>query len=232
MAAYAAVVWTTGDVITETKLDNMVSNDQSEDAHAANGYIANNAVWYKGKDTGGTAQNLIRKSASDMIEIGLGEMAWERLGETTLGGAADVISVASLVARRFLKILVFLIPSGAIDENLTFNNDSSSNYARRSSTNGGGDATDDDASLLAIGSATSATLKYNVIDVVNIAAQEKLVIAHNIDANTAGELNIPTRRELVGKWDNTAAAISRVDIANTQAGSYAAGSKVVVLGHD
>lgn len=33
MANYVSVSWTSGDVITESKLDNMISNDQAEDAH-------------------------------------------------------------------------------------------------------------------------------------------------------------------------------------------------------
>lgn len=33
MADYVAVTWTAGDVITEAKLDNMVANDQAENAH-------------------------------------------------------------------------------------------------------------------------------------------------------------------------------------------------------
>lgn len=33
MANYVSVTWTSGDIITEAKLDNMVSNDQAEDAH-------------------------------------------------------------------------------------------------------------------------------------------------------------------------------------------------------
>lgn len=33
MATYVSVTWTSGDIITEAKLDNMVSNDQAEDAH-------------------------------------------------------------------------------------------------------------------------------------------------------------------------------------------------------
>ncbi len=70
MAGYAAVVWTTGDVITETKLDNMVSNDQSEDAHAANGMIMNNNVAYSAKQAGGATVDILKKNASDQSLIG------------------------------------------------------------------------------------------------------------------------------------------------------------------
>jgi len=70
MATYQTVVWTAGDVITEAKLDNMVSNDQSENAHAANGYIANNNVYYYAKDTGGTNRIVAYVTTNDVMKIG------------------------------------------------------------------------------------------------------------------------------------------------------------------
>lgn len=41
MANYVAVTWTGGDIITEAKLDNMVSNDRAEDAHETGLYMVN-----------------------------------------------------------------------------------------------------------------------------------------------------------------------------------------------
>lgn len=41
MSNYAAVTWTSGDIITEAKLDNMVSNDRAEDAHESGLYMVN-----------------------------------------------------------------------------------------------------------------------------------------------------------------------------------------------
>jgi len=67
MAAYTPVVWTAGDTVTEAKLDAMVANDQAEDAHAANGYIANNNVSYKGKNSGGTAKDLMKLGTDDVL---------------------------------------------------------------------------------------------------------------------------------------------------------------------
>ena len=70
MAAFTSVPWTTGDIITEVKLDNMVSNSQSEDAHAANGMIMNNNVAYKAKNAAGTTKNILNKNTSDQTTIG------------------------------------------------------------------------------------------------------------------------------------------------------------------
>lgn len=43
MANYAEVTWTGGDIITEAKLDNMVSNDRAEDAHESGIYLLNSS---------------------------------------------------------------------------------------------------------------------------------------------------------------------------------------------
>jgi hypothetical protein len=43
MANYAEVTWTGGDIITEAKLDNMVSNDRAEDAHESGVYLLNSS---------------------------------------------------------------------------------------------------------------------------------------------------------------------------------------------
>jgi len=67
---YTAVTWTTGDTITEAKLDNMVANDQAYDSHAAQGLLLNNDKAYCGKETGGTARDMIYMGTDDNIKIG------------------------------------------------------------------------------------------------------------------------------------------------------------------
>ena len=69
MASYVAVTWTVGDIITEAKLDNMVSNDQSEDAHAANGMIMNNNVAYRAKQAGGTTKDVMKLGTDDLLKL-------------------------------------------------------------------------------------------------------------------------------------------------------------------
>ena len=93
MSTYVAVTWTDGDTITEVKLDNMVANDQSEDAHAANGYIANNNVAFQGKDIGGTARTLTKVDGSDNIQVGADNVA----GHTVVNaGTSKLVKVKVL----------------------------------------------------------------------------------------------------------------------------------------
>jgi len=67
---YSSVTWTTGDTITELKLDDMVNNDQAYDAHAAEGILLNNNVGYWQKDAGGTSRNVANINASDNLVLG------------------------------------------------------------------------------------------------------------------------------------------------------------------
>jgi len=67
---YTTVTWTSGDTITEAKLDNMVSNDQAHDAHAADGYTLNNNVAFQVKKVGGTAVDIFKMDTSDDLICG------------------------------------------------------------------------------------------------------------------------------------------------------------------
>ncbi len=67
---YASVTWTTGDIITEVKLDNMVANDQAYDAHAAQGVLLNNNVGYYQKDSGSTNRLVANVDGSNILQLG------------------------------------------------------------------------------------------------------------------------------------------------------------------
>lgn len=67
---YTSVNWTSGDVLTEAKLDNMVANDQAYDSHASQGVLVNNNKSLASKDAGGTSVNVARVNTSDYLEVG------------------------------------------------------------------------------------------------------------------------------------------------------------------
>ena len=158
---------------------------------------------------------------------------WEEIGRTTLAVAGDTLSVASLPARKYLKVIAETINTGGTNSLIVrFNNDSGANYAYRAASAGGADTTAASATeLLALGA--GAWSHYLEMDIVNVATREKLVVSHTNAANAVGAGNIPGRLEHGGKWSNTAAAINRIDVINsTGTGDYAIGSQIVVLGHD
>lgn len=67
---YITVTWTTGDYVTEVKMDAMVNNDQAYDAHASQGYLSNNNIGFWQKDNGNTNRNVANIDASDTLQLG------------------------------------------------------------------------------------------------------------------------------------------------------------------
>lgn len=187
----------------------------------------------QGKNIGGTAQNLIRMNSSDKIEIGNGEMAWERLGETTLGVSGDVITVSGFTARKFLKIMIIVLDTGGnIGPLLTFNNDTGTSYGQQHVSNGAGATSVSRVNIACDAAGVGAVHIYMTFDVINIAAQEKIINGIIGSAGTAGASNAPDQRIITAKWINTADQITRIDITNSAAGSFDIGSQIIVLGHD
>lgn len=159
---------------------------------------------------------------------------WHEIGRTTLGTAGDTITVNSLPARKYLKVLVFAIATGGTigTSAFVFNNDTGSNYSRRVADNGAGDTSTTSQSSLYALTATAANNVYAEFDIINVSNQEKLVIGHAIGSGTAGAGNATARNDSGGKWANTSAQISRIDLTNGGTGDFAIGSEMVVLGHD
>ena len=149
-------------------------------------------------------------------------------GEVAVG---DTITVDSLTAKKNLMIQMTVIPSGDCDNIIRFNNDSGQSYARRRSQEGGAES-----------EAVSQTginwerdydeFAFSTMNVNNISDEEKLVLMENVTNNGNGAGNVPKRIEMVWKWDNTSNAITRVDLINTQSGSFGEGTEVTVYGTD
>lgn len=103
---YTSVVWTTGDVITEAKLDNMVANDQAYDAHSAQGLLLDNAKAYCSKDSGGTARDLMRLNSSNILELSAWD-GWLKLpteNVPTYASATTITNPTGIDWTTFIKI--------------------------------------------------------------------------------------------------------------------------------
>lgn len=201
-------------------------------ANLATGAVTTAKIADSNVTTAKIADDNVTAAKIDWAATGSGAgIWWEELGRTTLGSTADTISVASLAARKYLKILVNLQASGQISAAMTLNNDTGSNYALRVSADGGADGTAVSQSSMGIYGTVSAQI-YAEMYVTNISAQEKIIQTTAITRSTAGAANAPSRRDIVAKWANTSAQISRVDFTNGGTGDYASGTEVIVLGHD
>ena len=159
-------------------------------------------------------------------------MAWAKNGTpSTLTGAADVITISDLTAKKFNKFLMHHFVSGADAlRRITFNNNSNSVYARRYSANGGADATGTSLTYieLTLADGDQFTINYNC----SISGQEKLGLSFLVNSVSAGAGTAPQRLELVSKFvPSPDADITRIDSTNPTGGvDYAIGSNLSALG--
>ena len=155
---------------------------------------------------------------------------WEEIGRTTLGSSGDTITLDSLPEKKYLRIVILGLPSGSINLRVRFNNDSGNNYANQYYTNGTDTSSASQAQLVA--SQTSASVQFATLDVINIAAQRKIVLFQSGNDAASGAASAPGTQVGSGEWDNTSDAITRVDVVNLSTGDFVSGSEVVVYGHN
>lgn len=69
MANYVAVTWTGGDIITEAKMDNMVSNDRAEDAHESGLYMVNATGKLQFRNSSGVLDAQIYEDSNNVLQF-------------------------------------------------------------------------------------------------------------------------------------------------------------------
>ncbi len=154
---------------------------------------------------------------------------WEELADVTLSGAGTNISSGTITAKKYLWFQLWYDVTAGADANLTFNNNTTSTYALRRSANGGSDVTSTSQTGMNMQGSGAVTPVFINGFIINTSANEKLIIAHQIEQNTAGAGNAPNRREFAGKWANTSAQITELDFTTTS-NNYTAGSFLKVWG--
>ena len=157
---------------------------------------------------------------------------WESLGSATLTGEADIMTVSSITAKKYLWILCHILGTGTIHPVLRFDNDSGSNYTYRFSTNGNSDSTAVNQTSCRFGGGTDAIAQWIWCFIVNHADHEKLTCSQYNLTTAAGSGTAPQRETTVGVWNETSNQISRIDVVNTQSGGFLADSTFVVFGRD
>lgn len=69
MANYIDVTWTGGDIITEAKLDNMVSNDRAENAHEGGIYMLNSSGKIQFRNASGILDAQIYEDSVNVLQF-------------------------------------------------------------------------------------------------------------------------------------------------------------------
>ena len=161
-------------------------------------------------------------------------MAWAKNGTpNTLGSAGDDMDITDLTAYKFNQFMIHgLINGASIDFDITLNDNSNSVYAVRRSENGGSDDTFTSEALFG----RHGSYAYDMWEMMyccSISGEEKLFISFFMGQGTAGSANAPVRAEFAYKFvPSPDADITRIDVHNSQAGSYDTGSNVSALGTD
>ena len=162
-------------------------------------------------------------------------MAWGKMGSLTATGSTAGQTLSSLSDNKFIQIMAHQIPnaSGNVNSLLTFNGDVGSNqYQNRYNDNGTvNDPTPFQYTSMVIASADSVFNRFEVIYVLNIAGEEKLMIGSAVNGEGANATSPPIRTERASKWRNTADVISSIKIAPAS-NNYVDGTNISVLGSD
>lgn len=156
---------------------------------------------------------------------------WEELEETILSGTTT--DSATFTAKKYLWIQIYIKPTGGTFQNfIQFNLDTANNYSVRRSFNGGGDSTFVNInSIGAVEPSVDAFGRLINIFIINRLANEKLLITHVVQGVAAGAGTAPQRSELVHKWANTVAQITKVTVAlNSGTGTMGTGSIMKIWG--
>ena len=150
-----------------------------------------------------------------------------------LEGTATNVSIESLPDKDYFEVVFLDNESTSKILVLRFNNDSGNNYAWRKSVNGAADTTLGTTSGIP-GESTSGTreiLQYKVANLVT--HDEKPVTGTAVHSGSGGVANAPGKDDIAGKWVSGASVvIHTIHITNTGAGAIAAGSKLIIKGHD
>lgn len=151
-------------------------------------------------------------------------------GTSTLGGAANNITVSGLAAYKHLRVILRLTgKSGSDSDAIQFNTDTAGNYSYNRGLNFVTGA-QNTKTYIEI-SSTSQNSIFAVIDIINETSLKKFVSGHGLSIPTTEALSDnPVLLNMNGNWANTAAQISAIKLFTVGGATYAAGSSMDVYG--
>ena len=157
-------------------------------------------------------------------------MAWQRLKHAEITGNAGVLDSGSFTAYNHLRVIIFgNVVSGTMA--VTFNGvtPEDSRYPYKTGDDGG--TKTGAGGQPAIPVTDNANTTYCILEIWNVAGEEKQIIARSLSSST-GAGTAPDRREILAKWTETTAQITSVKVTNNSGGALncAVGSYITVLG--
>jgi hypothetical protein len=159
---------------------------------------------------------------------------WEELDSVDLsGGAATSLTSNAFTSKKYLWIQCYVDMTTTQNPAYRIGNttlDTGSNYSTRDSQSGGTDNTR--VSQTFIHSGINTGNMFTNFFIVNNASNEKLMIQHGVQQETAGAGNAPSRTERVHKWAQTSSQADIFGLINTGSGNFGTGTIMKIWGSD
>lgn len=218
--------------LTTPTIASFVNANHDHTSSASGGSLGTNAV-----ATSMIQDDAVTAAKVDWATTGAsGGIWWEEIGRTTLGSAADTITVSSLPARKYLSVFISVLQTvGAVNRRIRFNGDTGSNYNTTynvisNSVNTPNSQTADTSGITGTGAAQSS---FTHLDIVNTSSKLKMFngLTLQTDETVSSATTSAITVSFAGVWNNTN-QINQIDVINLSAGDFATGSEIVVLGHD
>ena len=185
--------------------------------------------WLAGNRIRGTSTE--RTSTSGFNPVSGTQGGWKQISRVLLNSSNGNPTLPSFDSKRYYMLLYY--STGASNTTacrLRYNSANGNygyNYQNNYGTNGAGGNEVTDFWSYANDDKPTLTIKY----ISNLAAKEKLSVAHTVQSAGSGTGTVPHRTESASKWIDTSNAITSFDMTKSS-GTWNAGTEVVVLGWD
>jgi len=159
---------------------------------------------------------------------------WGQLFAPVDLGANGTVGSGTFTAKKYIRLMGYIKPTGSVSIGINSNNDSSSNNASYRLNLGGATETTgvNDKQIQLTGSAVSSPIFFDSF-IINVSSKEKLFINHVVNRGTAGAGYAPNRIESVGKYVPTSAITEfRIWDSNWNFITCGAGSQLAGWGSD
>ncbi len=160
-------------------------------------------------------------------------MAWAKNGTPdTLTEAVTNLDITDLTALKFNVILKHDFRSGTnYASGIRIDNISTTTYSWRNALNGI-EMTAMNNFAIPFSAVEAGDDNFSIGYMMNIATEEKLLIAFSVGRNSAGAGNETNRNEIVGKQVGTSVAFTSLSFNNFDTGEFQIDSNLSMLGTD
>ena len=161
---------------------------------------------------------------------------WEELASVTTTGALSTVDSGVFTSKKYLWCQIMTVGRSGVATNsrLRVGNttiDVNNNYSSRRSADGGTDTPVTGVSYAA-DIATNTGNQFTNLFIINNSANEKLIMGHSVDQNTATAGYVPRRTEFVGKHVTTGSQLDIIGMYSGGSDTFDAGAVIKVWGSD